>query len=397
MVKYDFIVIGAGIVGLATALKILEKNPKAKLLILEKENEVARHQTGNNSGVIHSGIYYKPGSLKAKNCISGYKQLLQFCDEENIDYKICGKVIVAVSEKEIPILNNIYERGILNGLKNLRKISSEEIKEVEPHADGLAGIFVSQTGIIDFTAVARKYLEVIHRKGGEVKFNQKVKSIKKSNGQIEIKTLGETYLSNYLISCAGLYSDKIAKLTHSHLPIRIIPFRGEYYKLKDERKSLVKALIYPVPNPAFPFLGVHFTRMMDGSVEAGPNAVLSFKREGYSKFDFNFNDTLDTFLWPGFWAIAKKYWRIGFGEFYRSYNKQAFVKALQKLIPEIQKSDLITGGAGVRAQACDKEGGLIDDFYIVEDKNIIHVCNAPSPAATASLAIGDHIASIIFK
>jgi len=394
---YDITIVGAGIVGLATAYQILNKKPELKLLILEKENDVAKHQTGNNSGVIHSGIYYKPGSLKAKNCINGYRMLLEFCDRENIKYEICGKVIVATEEWELPILNNLYERGKLNGLEKIKKISKAELKEIEPYANGIEAIFVPYTGIIDFKEVSKKLKEKIQNFGGEIIFNQNVVDIKKTNTSIEVITNSKTYETKLLVTCAGLYSDRLARLTQKNLPLRIIPFRGEYYKIKDEKKYLVRNLIYPVPNPDFPFLGVHFTRMIDGKVEAGPNAVLSFKREGYKKSDVSLKDTLEIFGWKGFQKVMAKYWKIGLGEFYRSFSKGAFTKALQRLIPEIQKDDLVPGGAGIRAQACDDKGNLIDDFYFVEEERIIHVCNAPSPAATASLSIGNYIAEKVFE
>jgi L-2-hydroxyglutarate oxidase len=395
--KYDIIVIGAGIVGLSAALKILEKNPALKLLILEKENQVAKHQTGNNSGVIHSGIYYKPGSLKATNCLNGYKMLLDFCDKNNILYDICGKIIVATSDEEIPYMNNLYERGKQNGLTGLKILSKGKIKEIEPHVDCKSAIYVPQTGIIDYTEVSNKYLELILGYGSSIKFNETVSDIKIKTDYCEVITGNASYQSNFLVTCAGLHSDRIAKMTHPQLQLKIIPFRGEYYKIKEDKNYLVKNLIYPVPNPEFPFLGVHFTRMIGGEREAGPNAVLSFKREGYTKTSFSLKDTLETFAYPGFHKVMKKNWKVGIGEFYRSYYKSAFVKALQKLVPEIQKDDLITGGAGIRAQACSRDGGLLDDFYIVEDKRIFHVCNAPSPAATSSLSIGDYLANKVLS
>lgn len=397
MKKYNFIIVGAGIVGLATALKILKSKPQSRLLIVEKESEIARHQTGNNSGVIHSGIYYKPGSLKAKNCVDGYNQFLNFCDENGIKYEICGKIIIATSEKEVSILKMLYQRGLENGLNRIRFINKDEIKEYEPHAVGISAVYVPYTGIINFKDVALKYLELILESGGEILFNQEVINIKRNSDTVEVVTQNNTFVTDTLITCAGLYSDRLARLTHPEIDIRIIPFRGEYYKLKQSRKHLVKNLIYPVPDPAFPFLGVHFTRMINGEVEAGPNAVLAFKREGYKKTDFNFKDTLETFTWRGFNKIIKKYWKIGLGEFYRSFSKKAFVEALQKLVPEITENDLEKGGAGVRAQACDSKGNLLDDFYILNDRNIIHVCNAPSPAATASLSIGDYISRIAIR
>lgn len=395
--KYDITIIGAGIVGLATALKILEKKPAVKILILEKEDDICKHQTGNNSGVIHSGIYYKPGSLKALNCRKGYKMLLDFCDANDIKYNICGKVIVAVNDSQIQDMENLYQRGIDNGLEGLKKLSKSEIKEKEPYVEAVAGLFVPPTGIINYLDVSRKYLELILKQGARLSLNDEVVSIMKKGNTHEIITSKGTYLSNVVISCAGLQCDRIAKLTNPEVELKIIPFRGEYYKIKPEKEYLVNSLVYPVPNPAFPFLGVHFTRMIKGGVEAGPNAVLSFKREGYTKTSFNLHDTVETFLWHGFQKVMLKYWKTGLGEFYRSYNKSAFTSALQKLIPSIKKDDLIAGGAGIRAQACDRKGGLIDDFYFVESKNILHVCNAPSPAATASLAIGDFIADKILK
>lgn len=388
---YDIVVIGAGIVGLASSLKLLEKNPSLKLLIIEKEDSIAKHQTGNNSGVIHSGIYYKPGSLKAQNCVRGYKMLLDFCEKNNIEHNICGKVIVAVTPEEIPYMEKLLERGKENGLNGLRKLSKEEVEEIEPHVQCRAGIFVPQTGIIDYKEVAKKYLELIQNFGGQIQFNQTVTGIKIKSDYCEVNTENGSFESKFVVTCSGLHSDRIAKMTHPDLPIRIIPFRGEYYKIKKEKRHFVKSLIYPVPDPAFPFLGVHFTRMIDGEVEAGPNAVLAFKREGYSKTSFSARDTIETFLWKGFHKVVKKNWKTGLGEYYRSLNKSAFVKELQKMIPEIRSDDLEKGGAGVRAQACSKDGGLLDDFYIVEDKRIFHVCNAPSPAATSSLSIGDYI------
>lgn len=391
--KYDIIVIGAGIVGLASALKILEKNPSLKILILEKESSVARHQTGNNSGVIHSGIYYKPGSLKATNCINGYKMLLDFCDRNDVKYEICGKIIVATSEKEIPYMKNLYDRGIKNGLTGLKLLERDEVREIEPHVECKGAIKVPQTGIINYTDVCNKYLELILNYGSNICFNETVTDIKLSDNGCEVITDNSVYQSDFVVTCAGLQSDRIARMTHPGLQIKIIPFRGEYFKIKEEKKNLVNHLIYPVPNPEFPFLGVHFTRMINGEREAGPNAVLSFKREGYSKTSFNIKDAFETFIYPGFHKVVKKNWKVGIGEFYRSFSKSAFVHELQKLIPGIQKDDLVTGGAGVRAQACSRDGGLLDDFYIVEDKRIFHVCNAPSPAATSSLSIGDYLAN----
>ena len=394
--QYSVVIVGGGIVGLATALQLIKKKPDLKILVLEKETELAKHQTGNNSGVIHSGIYYKPGSLKATNCMRGYHQLITFCQEQTIPFELCGKIIVATNESEKLLLQNLFVRGEQNGLKNLKKLSAGELKEYEPHVNGIEGIFVPQTGIVDYKLVAEKYGEVLRKQGVEIHLSEKVVNISKEKSTTVI-TDKSSYTTELVINCAGLYSDKVARLTVQNLNVKIIPFRGEYYKLRKEKEYLVKSLIYPVPDPNFPFLGVHFTRMAKGGVEAGPNAVLAFQREGYKKSDVNLNELAETLAWPGFQKVAAKYWRTGFGEMYRSFSKAAFTKALQKLIPEIQQEDLVEGGAGVRAQACDREGGLVDDFLILEEKNVINVCNAPSPAATSSLAIGETVSGLALK
>lgn len=390
----DITIIGGGIVGLATALQIQAANPKLKIVVLEKESSLARHQTGNNSGVIHSGLYYKPGSLKATNCIRGYNLLLDFCRTNEIPFDLCGKIVVATEQQELPLLENLYTRGQQNGLTNLKKLTSEELKEYEPHVAGLAGIFVPQTGIVDYTLVAIKYGEVFQKNGGTIHVNEKVLDIQHTNTHSVVITQTTSYTSKLVINCAGLYSDKVARMTVPNLNVKIIPFRGEYFKLKKEKEYLVKNLIYPVPDPNFPFLGVHFTRMAKGGVEAGPNAVLAFSREGYKKSNINVSELVESLAWPGFQKVAAKYWRTGMGEMYRSFSKVAFTKALQKLLPEIQESDLVEGGAGVRAQACDRNGGLVDDFLILEDTGLINVCNAPSPAATSSLAIGETVSRL---
>lgn len=395
--QYDIIIVGGGIVGLATAVQLTAQQPQPRVLVIEKENEIARHQTGNNSGVIHSGLYYKPGSLKARNCIHGYELLLRFCDKHEIPYELCGKVIVATEQHELPALENLYVRGGQNGLSNLKKLTAGELLEYEPHVAGLAGIFVPQTGIVDYRLVARKYADVIQQRGAELRLGEKVLDLQVRNGQVTVVTQKQSYHSKLFINCAGLYSDKIAQLSHPSLDVRIIPFRGEYYKLKKEKEYLVKNLIYPVPDPNFPFLGVHFTRMARGGVEAGPNAVFAFRREGYQKSDFNWSEFSEALAWPGFRKVIGKYWRTGLGEIHRSYSKAAFTKALQKLLPEIQETDLVEGGAGVRAQACDRHGGLVDDFLILEDSHVINVCNAPSPAATSSLSIGETVAGLAMK
>ncbi|WP_433632287.1 L-2-hydroxyglutarate oxidase [Chryseobacterium cucumeris] len=395
--NYDIIIIGAGLVGLATAYQTKLKNPDSKILILEKENDVALHQSGHNSGVIHSGIYYKPGSLKAKNCIEGYNSVISFAEKHGIRYDLCGKIIVATSQEELPLLDNIYKRGVENGLQDLKYLSREEFREIEPHCEGVKAIKVPQTGIIDYPGIAKKIKELFEDLGGEVRFNHEVKNIIDKGSEIIVNTNISEFKTKKLISCAGLYSDKITRMTNEKNDVVIIPFRGEYYKIKDEKKYLVKHLIYPVPDPSFPFLGVHFTRMIDGNIEAGPNAVLAFKKEGYHFFDFNFNETMQTMLWPGFRKIVAKYGKTGMGEMHRSLSKSAFTKALQKLLPEIQENDLVAGGSGVRAQACDRNGRLIDDFDIVKNGNIIHVRNAPSPAATSCLSIGNKISELIMN
>lgn len=396
--KYDVVVIGGGIVGLATALKIKEQKPNTRLMVIEKEDGPAKHQTGNNSGVIHSGLYYKPGSLKALNCINGYNMLLDFCRKEEINFDLCGKIVVATRAEQLPILETLFQRGNENGLTNLEYLNPEQMKEIEPHVAGIKGIKVPQTGIIDYTAVSLKYAEKIQELGGEIRFNERVYSVSEINSVSTVVTTKGSYDTSLVVNCGGLYSDKIAQMTQEEkINLKIVPFRGEYYELKPEKQHLVKHLIYPVPDPNFPFLGVHFTRMINGGVEAGPNAVLAFRREGYKKTDFKFSELKETLLWPGFQKVAAKYWKTGMGEYYRSFSKAAFTKALQELIPEIKAEDLKPGGAGVRAQACDITGGLLDDFSIIENKQAINVCNAPSPAATSSLSIGQAVSEMVLK
>ncbi|GGN08859.1 hydroxyglutarate oxidase [Dyadobacter beijingensis] len=396
---YDITIIGGGIVGLATALRIKEQRPALKVLLLEKENEVAKHQTGHNSGVIHSGLYYKPGSLKATNCIRGYRMLIDFCEREGVAYDLCGKIVVATTEAQRPLLRNLFDRGNQNGLTDNRMISEGEMKEIEPHVKGLEGIWVPYTGIIDYKTVCEKYADNFRKLDGELRFNEKVTDVKNRNTHSEVVTAtGKVFETKLVVNCAGLYSDKVAQLTQpENINVRIIPFRGEYYKIRPEKHYLVKNLIYPVPDPNFPFLGVHFTRMIEGGIEAGPNAVFAFKREGYSKLDIHVPEMLESLTWPGFRKVAMKYWRTGMGEYYRSFSKAAFTKALQGLIPEIQSEDLIPGGSGVRAQACDYDGGLLDDFSIIENKTAINVCNAPSPAATSSLSIGQTVSEKVLS
>jgi L-2-hydroxyglutarate oxidase len=395
---YDVVVIGGGIVGLATALNLKKARPSLRLLLIEKENSLAAHQTGHNSGVIHSGLYYKPGSLKAKNCIEGYHMLIDFCNENNIKYELCGKIVVATREDQIPSLETLFERGIQNGLKGLEMLNKEQMRAIEPHVAGIAGIKVPQTGIINYTTVSEKYAENIKNLGGEIRLGEKVSSISEINNVSTVVTNKGSYDTTLVINCAGLYSDKVAQFTEKEkVKVRIIPFRGEYYEIKPEKQYLVKHLIYPVPDPNFPFLGVHFTRMVDGGVEAGPNAVLAFRREGYKKLSVDFSEFGETLAWPGFRKVAAKYWKTGIGEYYRSFSKSAFTKALQALIPEIKEDDLVPGGAGVRAQACDYDGGLLDDFAIIENRQAINVLNAPSPAATSSLSIGKTVSEMALK
>ncbi|RLD19895.1 MAG: L-2-hydroxyglutarate oxidase [Bacteroidetes bacterium] len=395
--KYDIAIIGAGIVGLATALKIKEKSPDKKVLIIDKENDVAAHQTGHNSGVIHSGLYYKPGSLKATNCITGYKMLVDFCEKNEVPYDICGKVVVATSKEEIPVLNGLFTRGIANGLDGLKMLDKDEIKEYEPHVAGLEGFWVPQTGIVDYSVVSQKMKTLLKQTDTIFALGSKVTNIKITSTEVNIIAGGEEYQSAQLINCAGLHSDKIAEMTGDNPGIKIIPFRGEYYTLKPEKEYLVKNLVYPVPDVELPFLGVHFTRMQRGGVEAGPNAVLAYKREGYKKTDISLPELFETLAWPGFQKVIKSFWKMGMGEFYRSYSKSAFTKALQKLIPEIVADDLVKGASGVRAQACDRDGGLLDDFLIHQTDRVINVLNAPSPAATSALSIGESVAALALK
>ncbi len=395
---YDIAIVGGGIVGLATGMKILKSRPDLKIALFEKESQLAKHQTANNSGVIHSGLYYKPGSLKATNCINGYHELVTFCKEEKIPFEITGKVVVATRDEQKPLLDTLLARGLQNGLTGTRKITLEELKEYEPYCVGVAAIHVPQTGIVDYFQVALAYGRKIMQQGGAIFLEHKVLEIKQKEGINFIETSKGEFKAKLVVNCAGLYSDKVARMNDEAIDdIKIIPFRGEYYKLKKDREYLVKNLIYPVPDPNFPFLGVHFTRMKKGGVEAGPNAVLAFRREGYKKSEINLIEFAETLAWPGFQKVAGKYWKTGLGELYRSFSKAAFTKALQELIPEIQESDLVEGGAGVRAQACDRTGGLLDDFAIRESAFAINVLNAPSPAATSSLSIGGTVAEMALK
>jgi (S)-2-hydroxyglutarate dehydrogenase len=391
---FDIVVTGGGIIGTSSAMHLNDQG-NFSVCIIEAENLLALHQTGNNSGVIHSGLYYKPGSLKAQNCTEGRELLYTFCNDHNIPHERCGKVVVAVNENEIPALNELERRGIENGLTDIKRLTPSEIKKIEPYVSGIDGLFVPQTGIVDYKLVTNKYAELFCRSGGKVLTGTKLLSIMRESNSLILNTSKGKIKCKFLVNCAGLYSDKIARLTGVDSKVRIVPFRGEYFKLKKGKEYFVNNLVYPVPNPEFPFLGVHFTRMISGDVEAGPNAVLAFKRKGYKKSDFSFIETAELFLSRGFYKMAAKYYKIGLGEFYRSYNKNAFVSALQKLIPSISAYDLIAGGSGVRAQAMDLNGKLIDDFCIVDAENAINILNAPSPAATASLSIGKRIAKVV--
>ncbi|MDE5414386.1 L-2-hydroxyglutarate oxidase [Alkalihalobacterium chitinilyticum] len=387
---YDFAIIGGGIVGLSVGKAILEKFPGAKVIVLEKEKDFASHQTGHNSGVIHSGLYYKPGSFKAKFARQGNESMVAFCQEHQIEHEVCGKVVVATNDEELPLLENLYKRGLNNQLV-IKKICADQLKEIEPHVNGKAAIHVPMAGIVNYKKVSETLAKLIWERGGELKLNTKVEKVKEKGSDVEIDTNNGTIQAKMMINCAGLHSDRIAKLTGYHMDMKIVPFRGEYFKLKPEKRYLVKHLIYPVPNPSFPFLGVHFTRMIGGGVEAGPNAVLSLKREGYKKTDFHLGDFLEVMKYHGFWKLARKNVKEGFEEITRSLHKGKFVESLQNLIPEITINDLEPAPAGVRAQALKSDGSLVDDFYIIAGKRSIHVCNAPSPAATASLQIGSEI------
>ena len=391
---YDFAVVGGGIVGLSTGMAIYERFPNAKVVIIEKESVVAEHQTGHNSGVIHSGIYYKPGSFKARFARQGSKSMTEFCQTYGIDHDICGKVIVATKQEELSLLENLYQRGLQNELA-IQKIGRDELKEIEPHVNGLGAIRVPQAGIVNYKQVSEKFAEIIQKHGGEIHLNTRVEKMHEESDRVIIETNRGTLKASMVINCAGLHSDRVAAAAGYKTDMKILPFRGEYFKLVPEKRHLVKHLIYPVPNPKFPFLGVHFTRMISGEVDAGPNAVLSFKREGYKKTDFNAKDLIESLSFPGLWKMAGKFAKEGLDEYVRSFSKKQFTKSLQELIPEIQEADLIPAPAGVRAQALKRDGNMVDDFHIIMGKRTIHVCNAPSPAATASIEIGKEVVNRI--
>ena len=384
-------VIGGGIVGLAVAREILRRTPRGSVALIEKEGGVARHQSGHNSGVIHSGIYYKPGSLKAKLCVEGAAAMQAFCRDHSIPYEICGKVIVAITEEEIPRLQSLLERGQANGIPGLRLLKREELKEREPHCGGVAWLLVPGTGITYYPSVCEKYSELISAQGGSVNTGTEVTGVRRGNGETIVETNRGAYRTRFVVNCAGLHSDRVSRMANKKPEVTIIPFRGEYYDLTKDTEHLVRALIYPTPDLRFPFLGVHLTKRIHGGVDAGPNAVLALKREGYRWSDFNLRDTVGTFTYSGFWRMGARYWRSAAGEVYRSLNKAAFVESLQRLLPEIREADLVADGAGVRAQAVRRDGYLVDDFKFVCAENMLHVWNVPSPAATASLPIGREI------
>ena len=386
----DITIVGAGIVGLATAHSVQQRFPDKRVLVLEKESRPGLHQTGRNSGVIHSGIYYKPGSFKARFCKAGNASMQAFCLEHDIPFEMCGKVIVASEQRDLAQLDKLYLRGVENGLV-VRRLAADEMREIEPHIAGLAGLYVPSTGIVDYKLVLERLASLIRARGGEIRCDTRVLSV---NGRV-VETTSGPFETGTLINCAGLYSDRLARSAGADVDARIVPFRGEYYQLKPDKAALVKGLIYPVPNPDFPFLGVHCTRMMDGSVHLGPNAVLAFSREGYHKSTVSFRDLAETLTFPGFWKLAARHWRDGAREMVRSYSRAAFVRSLQRLVPEITEDDVIPSDAGVRAQALRPDGTLEDDFLIVQHAGAIHVCNAPSPAATAALEIGRTVAAAI--
>lgn len=393
---FDIAIIGGGIIGLSTAMA-LSKQTSASIVVLEAEGKLAYHQTGNNSGVIHSGIYYKPGSLKAENCVRGREALYKFCEEYNILHEQCGKIIVATDPGELPALENLEKRGDSNGLHGIKRLSADEIREYEPAATGIAGLYVPQTGIVDYVAVVNQYAKIVKENGGEIHTNTRVTGFNKVGESFVLNTNQGEVVCKALVNCGGLQSDRIARMCGVDPGLQIVPFRGEYFNVAEEKHGLVKNLIYPVPDPRFPFLGVHFTRRVTGGIEAGPNAVLAFKREGYRMTSISVRDMLTYATYSGFWRMAGKYWKIAYGEFHRSLSKKAFLDALRKLVPDLQLTDLTRGGSGVRAQALAPDGSMVDDFRIVEAKNMVHVLNAPSPAATASIAIGETIAGMAEK
>ena len=391
---FDIVVIGGGIVGAATAMALLKRGA-GTLCILEAEDRLAPHQTGHNSGVIHSGLYYRPGSLKARNCVEGRRALIELCEREAVPHEICGKVVTATDPAEIPALEELERRGVANGLTGLRRLAAEEIAEFEPHAAGVAGLWVPETGIVDFTGVTEAMGRTVQAAGGEIRLRSRLLAVRRENGGFVLETTTGPVRARFIVGCAGLQSDRVARLCGLRPEVRIVPFRGEYYELAPEAATLVRGLIYPVPDPGFPFLGVHLTRMIHGGAEAGPNAVLALRREGYARSSFSLQDAAATLGYGGFWRLASRYWRTGLAEQWRSLSKAAFARSVQRLIPELGEELLRRGGAGVRAQALAPDGALLDDFAIARAEGMVHVLNAPSPAATASIAIGRSIAAMV--
>ena len=393
--SYDIAVIGAGIVGLSVAMQVIEKFPRLRVLILEKENGVAQHQTGHNSGVIHSGLYYKPGSLKAKLCVEGAREMVEFCTRHSIPHQVCGKLVVAINAGEATRLSALHERGKQNGLVGLELLDQQAMREIEPHVAGVQALKVPSTGITHYAQVAQKYVDLASARGADLKTGAGVTGFRNHSAEIVIQTRAGDFSTRYVINCAGLYSDRIALLAGHDPEVQIVPFRGEYYDLIPERSSLIRNLIYPVPDPRFPFLGVHFTRRITGTIDAGPNAVLAFRREGYKRTDFDLGETVDILAYGGFRKMAWKQWRYGLSEYRRSLQKSQFVRSLQTLVPEVRGEDLVPGGSGVRAQALAPDGNLVDDFRFVPRERFLHVLNVPSPAATASLPIGREILKMV--
>jgi L-2-hydroxyglutarate oxidase len=387
MHESDLIIIGGGIVGLATGYRFLERFPGKTVTVLEKEAQIAKHQTGRNSGVLHTGIYYRPGSLKALNCRAGKQAMQDFCTRENVPFDLCGKIIVAIDPSELPRMEDLLVRGPQNGVV-CNRISPEQIREIEPHCAGLAGIHVPEAGVVDYAAAARRMAEIITERGSRVVTSAKATAIRRDNGRAIVETAAGEFAAQHVVNCAGLYSDRVTRLSGAKPSAKVVPFRGEFYSLRQEGQYLVKALIYPVPDPAYPFLGVHYTKRMNGLIECGPNAVLAFAREGYKNTTVNLRDLGETLAYPGFWKLCTKYWRIGANEMYRSFSKRAFVRALQRLVPEMKSEYLDWAPAGVRAQTVSPDGQMVDDFVIDETERVVNVENAPSPAATASLNIG---------
>src|SRR5579872_1319507 len=392
--RYEVIIVGGGIVGLAVALEITKQFPRLRLLLLEKEKRVGQHQSGHNSGVIHSGIYYKPGSLKARLCVEGAQAMAVFCQDHGVPFQICGKVIVATDVDEFPRLEELRRRGEANGIAGVQSLGTDQLRQIEPNASGLRALLVPSTGITDYAAVCAKYADLIQSQGGIILTSTGVTGLRNLSSEIVVETTGPAFSTSHLINCAGLFSDHICRMAGQEPDVMIVPFRGEYYDLLPERSSLVRALIYPVPDPRFPFLGVHLTRRVNGRVDAGPNAVLTYHREGYRRTDFNLRELATAVAFPGFWRMAVKHWRSGLDEFHRSFSKRAFVRALRRLVPDVREDDLVPSASGVRAQALGRDGTLVDDFQFLPSGNMLHVLNVPSPAATASIPIGRAITDI---